>query len=111
MTNPTRQTREERAAMLRTQRRDAIMAAAMGLAAQIGHREITRNGVAQLAGVANGSVNHEFGTVDDLRDAVLAEAIDRENLPIIARAVATGDPAASGIDPDLKKRALDSLAA
>lgn len=110
MTTPDRLPREERAALQRAERRTAILTAGLFLAERENYKAITRDGVADVAGVAAGSVNHEFGTIEDLRRAVVAEAIAQECLPVIAQAVVDGHPLTAELDPDLKKRALYSLA-
>lgn len=103
--------REERAALMRAGRRAAIMAAALELAEEIGFSNIGRDSVAARAGVAAGSVNHEFGTVASLRDAVMAEAIARGNLPIIAQGLACNHAAVQSAPPELRVAALTAVAA
>jgi AcrR family transcriptional regulator len=111
MTLPNRLPREERAALQRAERRSAILGAAVDLAATKGYRNLGRDVVAQMAGVALGSVNHEFGTIDALRDAVVVEAVRTESLPIIAQAIVDGHGAVADLPAELKKRALDSVTA
>jgi AcrR family transcriptional regulator len=103
--------REERASLQRSERRAAILGAAVRLAEAQGFHKITRDEVAAEAGVAAGSVNHEFGTVADMRDAVVLEAIDARNLTIVAQAIAAGHPAARDAPADLKSKAIKTLAA
>lgn len=92
-------------------RNRAVLDAALLLAAQRGYRNITRRQVADEAGVAVGSVNNAFGTMDGLRDAVMAAAVERELPAIIAQGLAERHPAALGAHPGLRTRALASLAA
>lgn len=108
--SPARLTREELDAQRRAKRREDILSAAIFLAERHGYRSIQRDAVADAADVAVGSVNHEFGTIEELKNAVVAEAIRVENLKIIAQAVVDGHPETAGLSPDLKRRALDSLA-
>lgn len=107
----TRLPREERAALQRSERRSAIIAAALRLAADKGYQTLTRDDVAAEAGVAAGSVNHEFGTVDNMRDAVIDAAVEERNLVVVAQAIVAGHPAARDAPADLKKEAIETLAA
>ena len=92
-------------------RNRAVLDAALTAAATHGYRVFTRQQVADLAGVATGSVNNAFGTMDGLRDAVMAAAVDRGLVAIVAQGLADRHPAAVGAPPDLKQQALAQLAA
>lgn len=88
-----------------------ILGAAVELAAAGSYQHITREQVAERAGVATGSVNNAYGTMAALRDAVVAEAVAAEHLGIVGQALAAGHPAARAAPPGLKDSALRSLAA
>jgi AcrR family transcriptional regulator len=105
-----RLTRDDRSALMRSERRTAIMAAAIKLAAAGGWRNLTRDRVASAAGVAVGSVNHEFGTMGELRAAVMREAVASERLEIIAQGLADGDETARDAPAELREAAIRSLA-
>lgn len=92
-------------------RNRAVLDAAVQLAAQRGYRNITRRQVADEAQVAVGSVNNAFGTMDGLRDAVMAAAVERELPAIVAQGLADKHPAACGAPETLRRAALESLAA
>lgn len=102
-------------------RNRAVLDAALRLALSRGYRNITRQQVADEAGVAVGSVNNAFGTMDGLRDAVMAAAVDRAaagelasgrgTLPIIAQGIVDRHPAALNAPQSVKDSALASLAA
>lgn len=92
-------------------RNRAVLEAALVLAELRGYKSITRIDVAASAGVACGSVNNAFGTMDALRDAVVATAVERRMLPIIAQALVDRHPAALAAPPEVKDSALASLAA
>lgn len=111
MTTPNRLPREERAALQRAERRTALLSAALWLAESGNYKTITRDAVADAADVAAGSVNHEFGTIEELRSATVEEAIRVENMKVVAQAIVDSHPLAADLPPDLKRRALDSLAA
>lgn len=76
-----------------------------------GFAKLTRNGVADRAGVAFGSVNNAYGTMDALRDAVMATALERNLLDIIAQGLAVGHPVARSASAATKEAALQRLAA
>lgn len=92
-------------------RNRSVLEAALALAGERGWRKFSRNDVAARAGVAAGSVNNAYGTMDGLHDAVMANAVDRGLLPIIAEGLAARHPAACAAPQDLKDSALASLAA
>lgn len=92
-------------------RNRAVLDAAVKLAASRGYRNITRQQVADEAQVAVGSVNNAFGTMDGLRDAVMAAAVERSLPAIVAQGLADRHPAALGASAELRGAALASLAA
>lgn len=96
----------------KVQRRNAaILEAAVALATERGFRKFNRNDVAARAGVAAGSVNNAFTTMDALHDAVMAQAVQRERLDIVAAGLAERHPTACAAPPALKDSALALLAA
>lgn len=92
-------------------RNRAVLDAALRLAGQRGYRNITRQQVADEAQVAVGSVNNAFGTMDGLRDAVMAAAVERSLPEIVAQGLADRHPAALNASAELRGAALASLAA
>lgn len=92
-------------------RNRAVLDAAVKLAQSRGYRTITRQQVADEAQVAVGSVNNAFGTMDGLRDAVMATAVDRGLHVIIAQGLADRHPAALSAPTETRNAALASLAA
>ena len=66
-------------------------------------------GVAAEAGVAMGSVNHHYGTMQVLRDAVMQRAVEEEQLELIAQGIAMGDNIAKSAPLELRQRALTTL--
>lgn len=71
---------------------------------------MTREQIAGVAGVAVGSINHEFGTMDGLRDAVMQEAVDVERLDILAQGLAERHPIACSAPADIRGAAVRALA-
>ncbi len=90
-------------------RSDEIVAAGLRLAKNNGWKSLTRDGVATEAGVSFAMVNFRFGTMTQLKRAVMREAIRREELRVIAQGYVSDDPTALKIDVELKTRALSSL--
>ena len=102
--------REERAALQRTERRASVLTAALVEAACAGYDKFTREAVAARAGVSDSSVNHEFGTMDALREAVMAEAVEQGHLVIIAQGLANAHPLARAAPEHLRLEAVRALA-
>jgi len=88
-----------------------ILEAAAALSAERGYTNITRAEVAARAGVADGSVNNAFGTMDGLRDAVMAHAVEKHHAGIVAQGLAARHPAACDAPQWLKDQATAALAA
>lgn len=88
-----------------------ILEAAVSLASERGYRKLTREAVAEKAGVATGSINNAYGTMDGLRDAVMAAAVERALSDIVGQGLADRHPVALGAPQALKDSALRSLAA
>lgn len=89
--------------------RDQILTAAFDEAVQAGFYTMTRDNIAERAGVATGSVNHHFKDMANLRHAVMRKAIQTEQLCIIATGLAQGDDIARSAPEGLKRRALETL--
>lgn len=70
----------------------SILKAAVRLAEEVGFQWITREAVAKAAGVAPGTVNNAFGTMPDLKRAVLREAVTAGILSIVAQGLAERHP-------------------
>ena len=98
-------TRDGRSALMRQQRRETILAAAVLIAQRLGWGSLTRDLVAVQAGVATGSVNHEFGTMDALRDAVMADAVKHKHLRVLAAGLVEGHPIAKAAPLELRQEA------
>lgn len=92
-------------------RNRTVLDAALRLAEAKGYRNFTRHDVAAEAGVACGSVNNAYGTMDALRDAVMAVAVDRGLSSVVAQGLADKHPAAVNAPAEVRTAALQSLAA
>lgn len=100
---------DQRTRMKPEARRDQILSAALTIATEHGYNALTRDGVANAAGVATGQVNHIFSTMKQLRRAVMRAAVHRELRPIIAQGLAQGDKEAHAAPEWLKRESLDLL--
>ena len=69
-----------------------IMAAAITLASAHGYRNITREQVATLAEVGNGTVSNVLGTVKQMRLAIVRHGVRTGNQTIIAQGAVFGEP-------------------
>ena len=94
-----------------TNRNRAVLDAALRLAGQRGYRNFTRQQVAAEAGVSAGSVNNAFVTMEGLRDAVMAAAVARGVVAVVAQGLADRHPAAIAAPAAVKDLALACLAA
>ena len=92
-------------------RKQQILDAAIKVAGRPGGwGKLTRDAVAREVQCAEGLVSKYFGTMVSFRRSIMRAAIVAENLHIIAQGLAAGDASAKKADPDLKTRALQTLA-
>jgi len=101
--------RSERAANMRTARDTAILEAAIAEAEEKGFSGIRQAAVATRAGVAKGGVIHAFGTMENLKSAVMEEAVDRFMPKIVAAGLALDHPIARNAPPDLRAAAAAAI--
>lgn len=92
-----------------TERKTRILAAALPVAVSLGYKNVTRSVVAKAAEVAENTIQHHFGSIPKLKEAILAYAIEKRNLEVIAQAVVARDPAVSDLPDRLKARALATM--
>lgn len=71
--------------------KDEILQAAIQVAERDGWSNMTRDAIANHAGVAMGSVNAYYGTLKQLRRAVMRAAVRQQHHRIIAQGLALGD--------------------
>ena len=89
--------------------KDNILEVAYVMAQRDGFSSLTRDGVAAEAGVAMGSVNHHWGKMSALREAVMQRAVEEENLELIGQGIVLGDTIANSAPLELRTRALITL--
>ncbi len=92
-------------------RKEQILNAAIKVAERPGGwGKLTRDAVAREAHCAEGLVSKYFGTMVAFRRSIMRAAITAENLAVVAQGLAAGDTCAKKADPELKIRALNTLA-
>lgn len=93
------------------QRKDKIFAAAVEMTRTYGYgaKGITRDAVAERAGVAAGLVNRYFGTMAGLMAEVMREAVEQQRLVVVAQGIAHGDHIALAAPAELRAAAVASL--
>lgn len=92
-------------------RKQEILNAAIKVAGRPGGwAKLTRDAVAKEANCAEGLPSKYFGTMVNFKRAIMRAAIAAENLAVIAQGLAAGDKSAQKADPELKARALNTLA-
>ena len=91
------------------QRRALILEAAVSLATTGHYQKITRQAIADEAGIAPPLVTHYFGTMHDVRRDIMRYAIQNECLKIIGQGLASQDAFALQASPGLQTAALGSL--
>jgi AcrR family transcriptional regulator len=92
--------------MIPTERKKLLLYTAIDLSVRFGYKYLTRTKVAKKAGVTDALINHYFGTMKNLKKAVLREAIDKEIIPVVAQGLALRDPLALKISKTLKDKTL-----
>ena len=91
-------------------RRDQILTTALSLAESSHYLQLTRDKIARALGLSGPAVQYHFGTMAKLRSEIMRAAVKREYLPVIAQGLMARDRQAAKADPDLKTRALESVA-
>ena len=91
-------------------RRENILSIAVEMARERGYHKITRDTVAEKAGVSCGLVTKYFGTMNQLRVDVMRRAIKQSIPEIVAQGLANGDSRAKKAPAELKAQAATLIA-
>lgn len=91
-------------------RKDHILNVAVKMATVSGYNKITRDKVAEGAGVSMGLVTRYFGTMGQLKNAIMRRAVKQGLAEIIAQGLANGDDHAKKAPAELKAEAATLLA-
>ena len=92
-------------------RDERILQAAVDLARVDGYQWITREAVANRAGVSPATINNVFDTMVGLKRAVLQTAVDTRDLTIVAQGLADRHEIVMAAPEDLRREAAAMLAA
>lgn len=87
-------------------RKDHILNAALELAINVGYKAVTRDTIAEKAGVSPALVSMHFGTMTQLRADLMRRAVKTKNLRVIAQGLANRDKYAMQAAEELKQEAV-----
>ena len=90
-------------------RKDQILAAAVKISVDKNYSTITRQNVADAAGVSTGLVARYFGTMKQIRRSIMRSAIQNKNLKIIAQGLVNKDPNALKAPKPLQQQAIKAI--
>ena len=89
--------------------REVLMSAALIVAARYGYQNMSRDQIADEAKCSTGLISKYFGTMPQLRRAVMRAAVVRGNHTVLAQGLAAGDANAQEASGKSKRDALESL--
>lgn len=90
-------------------RRDQLLAAALVIAERTHYAHMTREEIADHAGVTRNLVTHYFGTMTQFRRDIMRAAVRQKNLRVIAQGLMARDPHALKAPEELRKAAAQSI--
>lgn len=90
-------------------RREEILSASVDIAKERGYLNITREEVAERAGVSSGLVTTYFDSMTQLKKELMQRAVDLEILEIIAQGLTLSDPIAESASIFLRAKAIAGL--
>lgn len=86
-----------------------ILAAAIKLAHRHGYATLSREQIADAARCSPATVSHVFGTMPQMRRAIMGEAIRLRDAKIVAQGIAIRDSRALKADESLRRAAAESI--
>ena len=89
--------------------KERILAAALDIAKTSGLAAVSGKKIAAALGVGRTNVTYHIVSMHELRCDVMRQAIETEELTIIAQGLATGDPIAQEAPEALRRRAVEML--
>ncbi len=92
-------------------RKNEILLAGLKAAERLGFTNVRQADIAKEAECGFGTVTLRWGTMAQLRRAIMRQAVKQESLSVIATGLAIGDPNAKKAPEELKKKALATLSA
>jgi len=91
-------------------RKGQILNVAIELSKELGYHKVTRDGIAERAGISAGLISRYFNTMKQLRRAIIRAAIHQEIPEIVAQGIANKDDQAKKAPPELKRKAIELIA-
>lgn len=88
----------------------AILSAAIGLARKCGLYKFSREDVAKEADVGESTVSYHFGTMPELRKAIVQQAVKHEILSILADARASRESIGVPMSEELRQKVAAHIA-
>ena len=89
--------------------REVLMSAALIVAARYGYQNMSRDQIADEAKCSTGLISKYFGTMPQLRRAVMRAAVVRGNHTVLAQGLAARDPNARAASTAAQLDALQEL--
>ncbi len=96
--------------MSKSKKNPLVLKAALELAESVGYNHVTRDQIADRAGVATGTVSLYMGTMCQLRRTVIRHALKEGRHRIIAQAIIADDPHVKKLTDEERRIALMAVA-
>lgn len=87
-------------------RKEQLLLVAVDLAKREGYTNVTRAAISEAAGVSEALVSHYFGGMNDMKEAIMQEAVQNGVIEIIAQGLGAGDPLARLATDEVKVQAI-----
>lgn len=91
------------------ERRDQLVDHALALAVNSSYLKVSFRDVAERAKLTKGAVIHHFKSVEELRAAIMDEAVYRGDLKVVAEGLVHNHPRAMSAPEKLKREAANYL--
>jgi len=89
--------------------REDILRAALELARVVGYQQVTRDALAAASNTSAGLISSRFGTMVQLRRAIMSAAVAQGDRVVLAQGLAAGDPKARAASVRDKREAVEGL--
>ncbi len=91
-------------------RREQILQVAVELSKQTGYNKLTREQIAERAGISVSLITNHFHTMNQLRRDIIRYSIKNNEVAVIAQGLAAGDKRALKAPSELKAKAAKHIA-
>ena len=89
-------------------RKCEIMDTALVLARVVGYQQVTREHLAARAACSPALISKYFGTMPNLKRAIMSAALIRRDLVVLAQGLAAGEPKARSAPEELRRAAMET---